>query len=348
MPKRTKNRPKNKTLKTYKQNERYIKGLLLESVLQRLIEKSGFHKDRYFKQYNFNFTKIHGRGALHQIDVSGIFKLGVPFVNPILLIGEAKNFYYKVRLQQVRSFLGAYVDIMQFNRVRTKEGWSVRYKDIMQPKVTYAPVFFSLKGFTLDAQALMYAHNINYLSYENSRVMEKILKLTNRVLKQIKFTKIITDDFVHFHALDALKTLRFEVKKADYDRVVDKLITYTNSIKSYMGTLDRNYPIHVLSEKIRTPKGRHEIRLVYDTNSRFTIKSLKNREYGEFSLPKNFVYHYVEDANKHNKNDLIFAQLDLILPSEDNGISVVHLKVEENSKKKIIQQIIGTNSEAIV
>lgn len=347
MSRRRKNKRKKvgSALKKHQQNERYLKGLVFESVLQELIKKAGFQKDEYFNQYNFKQTKLHGRGAVHQIDISGIFKLGIPFINPILLIGEAKNLNHRVRVSQVRQFLGAYVDIIQFNRVETKKGWAVRYKNILQPKVTYCPVFFSMKGFNRSAQGLMYAHNINYLSYENSEIMEQVKKLVERLLKQVKSSKINTKDFAVFHELGNLKGLRAEAKKSDYDKAAHKLIAYVSRIKSYLGTLDRNYPIHVLSKKVRTPNKQREVKLVYDGNTGFTIKSVKDKQYGKFYLSKEFVHQYVKNAIGRGKREIVFRQIDLVLPFGE-GATIIHLKVAETSRNEIIQQIVPNTESA--
>jgi hypothetical protein len=135
MPRKT-TRKKRIAPGSFKQNESYVKGLLFEVVLKQLVQKSGFSKDEFLPQANIKSTKLHGRGAPHQIDVLGVFRLGIPFIPPLLLVGEAKNFNRQVTLKEAREFLGMYIDIVQYPRIHTKARSNIRSEEILQPKFT--------------------------------------------------------------------------------------------------------------------------------------------------------------------------------------------------------------------
>ncbi|MEM3556079.1 MAG: hypothetical protein QXF56_05150 [Candidatus Micrarchaeia archaeon] len=331
-------------LKRYAKNEAYVKGLIFESIIKELTKKAGFCEMDYFQQYNIKKTGLHGRGARHQIDVMGVFKLGIPFVNPIFLVAEAKNFNRKVRIEEVRDFLGKYIDIVQFNRVNTKTPQEIRYTDILQPRVTYRPVFFSMKGFVKSAEELMFAHGISYFSYENSAIMKRISKLVNQQLKQIKFSKLVDTDFKIFKEVEQFKNLRMEVKRQNYDKVVDKINSYLLRVNSYIGVLDKNFPIHILTTNKRVPKKHKEIKLELENDTNLIIKSIKNIRFGQFSLPKHFIQAYVKFAKKQNRLSTIFKQIDLVLPI-GNTMNLVNLKINDSSRKELIDKISGYNEQ---
>jgi len=345
MPKKPKK--KNLTLKTYQQNERYIKGLLFEVVLKELVKKSGFSEEHNIPQINVKGTKLHGRGAPHQIDIMGVFRLGIPFIQPLLLIGEAKNFKSKISLDKVRSFLGAYVDIMQYSRVNTKAPWEIKRFDILQPRFTYCPVFFSMKGFWRTAQTLMFAHGINYFSYENSPIIEKVDILITRLLKQIQHNKVIDTDFRNLRKLSTIQYLRPEVKKANFDNALEKLTEYLVSVSSYVGVLDKRFPIHILTRKKTILKPRVEVTVESLQENSFIIKSLSKREYGQFSLTNNFLDDYLNYADKYNQLDTVLRQIDIIVPSENN-LLFLNLKINEESRKSLIESRIKSPGQNII
>ncbi len=327
----------------YALNQAYAKGLVFESVVQDLVNKAGFTKEGYLPQYNKKKTKLHGRGAPHQIDVMGTFRLGVPFTNPIFLVGEVKNFNRTVRIKEVRQFLGAYIDIIEFSRVNTKAPWDVRYNDILKPRVTYCPVFFSMKGFCHNAEALMFVHGIKYFSYENSEIMEKVRKLVEQFIGQIKFSTLMETDFPVFKDVKKFKELHAEAKKQDYDKVADKISSYLSRVNSYIGVLDKTYPIHILSLRMQNPRKQKEVKLILEGENSFVIKSLKNRQYGKFSLTPKFVQQYVRHARKNNYLNTVFMQIDVMLPYKDT-LMLVHLKIENNSREELIRNLTSASS----
>lgn len=319
--------------------QRIIKGRLFEIVMNELIKKSGFSQDETFPQLNVKKTKIFGRGASHQIDIIGVFRLGIPFINPILLIGEAKNFHTKVGLSPVQSFLGTCIDIFQYARIRTKFSMDVKRADIFEPKHTYCPVFFSMKGFARNAENLMFVHGINYFSYENSAIMQEIDQLVDHFLKQIRYDKIKSTDFKFFRELPKLKEVRPEIKKQSYDYHLKNLNDCLSEVFSYVGVLDKRFPIHILTRKKRMPKNSGEIKIEEISDNSFILRALNNRQYGQFSMTNSFLDEYLNFAFKRKYLDNTLRQIDLIIPQK-NSVTVYNMRINELSRKSLIDRYV--------
>lgn len=339
MPRIKRRRKKNLTLRRYQQTESYLKGLLFEIVMKELVKKSGFSQEDYLLQANLQKTKLHGRGAPHQIDILGVFRLGIPFIHPLLLVGEAKNFRYKIGLKEVRAFLGTYIDIIQFSRINTKAPMNVRRNDLFEPKYTYCPVFFSMKGFKRTAETLMFAHGINYFSYENSAIMEQIEKLVARLLKQVRHNRIVDTDYKQFRELSSLKNLRTDARKETYDAALEKLTRYLSSVSSYVGVLDKRFPIHILTRTKNIPRKPVEVRIERVTEKLLVIKSVKNRQYGQFSLTDSFLQDYLTFAAARKQLDQALRQIDIIVPKE-NTLLVLNLKIHAESRDTLIAVLV--------
>jgi hypothetical protein len=325
--------------KKIREYQRIIKGRLFEIVMNELIKKSGFSQDETFPQLNVKKTKIFGRGASHQIDIIGVFKLGIPFINPLLLIGEAKNFQSKIGLSAVQSFLGTCIDIFQYSRIRTKFSMDIKRADIFEPKHTYCPVFFSMKGFARNAENLMFVHGINYFSYENSAIMQEIDQLVGQFLKQIRYNQIKTTDFKFFRELSKLKEIRQEVKKQSYDYHLKNLTDSLIEVSSYVGVLDKRFPIHILTRKKNIPRSSGEVKIDRISDNSLVLKTLNNRQYGQFSLNTSFLDEYLKFAYKRKYLDNTLRQIDLIVPQE-NSITVFNLKISDESRKSIIDNYV--------
>jgi len=145
-----------------------LKGYLFESILRDLIEKAGFNADFECDQLTKDKKGFHGRGAIHQIDLSGRFCMNIPFVYPILLIGEAKSNKGTVSLSQVRDFFGAFTDLNQYHKIQTTKSPAERYYQLSRPRYTLCPVFFSLRGFKKSAEQFMFAQGISFVIYQNN------------------------------------------------------------------------------------------------------------------------------------------------------------------------------------
>lgn len=335
---KTRKKPTNNQKKS-REYQRFIKGRLFEIVMNEMIKKSGFSQDETFPQLNLKKTKLFGRGTAHQIDIIGVFKLGIPFINPLLLVGEAKNFQSKIGLAAVQSFLGTCIDIFQYSRIRTKFSMDVKRADLFEPKHTYCPVFFSMKGFARNAENLMFVHGINYFSYENSAIMKEVDQLVGQFLKQVRYNEIKTTDFKYFRELSKLKEIRQEVKKPSYDYHLKNLEDNLNEIRSYVGVLDKRFPIHILSRKKYIPKSSSEVKIEIISENSLLLKTKNNRQYGQFSLTPSFLEEYLKFAKQKKYLDNILRQVDLVIPKK-NSLTVYNLKINELSRKAIIDKYI--------
>lgn len=311
----------------------YIKGLVFEAGVQRLVEKAGFIKDPSFKQYTYNKAKLHGRGATHQIDLSGVFRLGIPFLNPLFLIGEAKNYKGKVGKAQISQFLGTITDVTQYNRVNTRTGWRNRYKALLTQRVTYCPVFFSRQGFALQAEGMMFAHGINYISYENSPIMDKLSASLESVAETIDLKNFDKRQLKYFKNLDDLsKASQYNINEP-FRSASKKYIDYVASLESYIGVLDRYYTIHVLSTStIKPESGVVSLKM---ENANFQITQ-NETAIGDFSLTEKFIENYIKNGLRADIKDKLFKQLDLVLKANDT-INLIQLIIDEKSREAILK-----------
>jgi hypothetical protein len=319
----------------YLQTRWALKGKLFESVLRTLLMKAGFSPDVSTDQLTRNLKRLHGRGSTYDPDVLGQFVLGIPFVNPILIVGEAKHYAKKVKLSEVRAFLGSYIDFSQFARVDTKSSGEARYSILYETRFTYCPIFFSVSGFQRSAEALMFVHGINYISYENSNIIATLSKLMDSVIDQINFSQFKKEDLKLFDNLDAIERINADVKKREFSRELSMLLNYLGNIDSIIGVLDLKHPVHILYERKITASKIKKVRIVKTKKNLFYLENISGRKYGEFSLTQEFIENYIKYATKKGLIDRIFRQVDII--TLEKGAWVMRqLLIDEMSKKEII------------
>ena len=173
--------------------------------------------------------------------------------------------------------------------------------------------YFSLKGYQESAQHFMFAHGINYFSYENSEIMDHLDKNIKSVLTQIRFHKLNSKEFKNFKDLSSMQNLSSEMKKEGYDKSLGRLVSYLGSVLSYVGVLDKRFPIHILTQKKIIPKKPGTVKLEFLQKNSFILKTTSNRQIGQFSLTSMFVSQYVKMAKRYNISDNIFRQIDVIV-----------------------------------
>ncbi|RSI64462.1 restriction endonuclease [Streptococcus oralis] len=142
------------------------KGYLLEIVLAKLLKVNGYdlvtstdNEDNEIVDLPRNGLNIKGRGAYHQFDSLGTFRITPPFTHPIRLFLEAK-FYTsnKVGIDRVRMGIGILQDVnTNYSTVTMSD------KELKLPKYNYNYAIFSTSGFTGDAQRLALAHKIRLI-----------------------------------------------------------------------------------------------------------------------------------------------------------------------------------------
>jgi hypothetical protein len=181
----------------------------------------------------------------------------------------------------------------------------------------------------------MFAHGINFFSYENSEIMERLAKKIAGLLTQIRFQKMKTDDFKNFRELLSINNIPQNLKKDDFKKAHDKLVSYINSVNSFVGVLDRRFPIHILTEKKTIPKKPGKINLEIMQVNSFKMKTQAKRQIGQFSLPRTFISDYLRVAKKQGSGESAFQQIDIIASVKDNLV-VINFKIDETSRSNIL------------
>ncbi|MDD4901769.1 MAG: restriction endonuclease [Patescibacteria group bacterium] len=190
------------------------KGYLFEYVVQNLLKKSGYVKVR--------MANIRGRGGDHQIDAYGLLSIPTPFIYPIRLICEAKNYGDKIGLGKIRDFVGVMKDISEKYTTR-KNGKYERFSD--------SGCYFSTKGFTMDAQKYAWAQNIFLVSHNG-------IDRSNEIVKVI-------DEFLSSNQFDGLnKGGLIERFKVFFERRFDDL-----AISFTVGIVNGKYPTVIVGNK---------------------------------------------------------------------------------------------------
>ncbi|MCD6591049.1 MAG: hypothetical protein J7K72_03710 [Candidatus Aenigmarchaeota archaeon] len=319
------------------QKENIIKGRVFELVLKKLIEKAGFNLNVSTDQLvSYKKRRIRGRGSTYDLDFIGEFPIIIPFSYPSLLIGEAKYWKKALDLKEAREFLGAFTDISQYPRIDTSSRLPKYSQIFLNKRYSYVPVIFSKSGFHRNAQALLWTHGIYFISYENSTIFQEIIPRIERFLKKINYEMLDRDEMKKLTSLEAFKQLKNTAKKNDFDSALDSLLQVLEPIKSYLGILDRLWPIHFLY------KGKRELRPSLKTReSSFIIKENQvivkrtthknSTNLGFFTLPKFFFQEYKKIAEKYGKR--IFRELILYIPVEGK-VFPYYIKLKERSKNE--------------
>lgn len=334
----------NRTLKTYRVNRSIIKGKLFELVLNELISKAGFLAEINTDQLTRNKKRLHGRGATYDPDIMGQFAMGIPFVNPIMIIGEAKNYNHQVTLANVREFLGAYIDFSQYERVDTKSYGDKRYSVLYKTRFTYCPIYFSIKGFQKSAEGFMFAHGINHISYKDSDIITKLFERIEDLLDKLTFYRFEKDDFRLFNNLETISNIQQVLRKRGFDNSYNNLISYLARVNSLIGVLDRKYPIHILYEKSISASLFRRVELEPKKEGVYILKNNAGRKFGEFSLSTSFINEYVRYAKKQEIADAIFKQIDVVINYKGTW-EIRQLLIEEASRNRLLGNIEVPNNQ---
>lgn len=174
------------------------KGYLLEIVLAKLLKVNGYdlvtstdNEDNEIVDLPRNGLNIKGRGAYHQFDSLGTFRITPPFVYPVRLFLEAK-FYTnnKVGIDRIRMGIGILQDVnTNYSTV------DMTSQELKLPKYNYNYALFSTSGFTDDAQRLAIAHKV-YLMDLSSGYYSWIRDFINQVVDKLFADHNITDDHI--------------------------------------------------------------------------------------------------------------------------------------------------------
>ncbi len=310
-----------------------IKGRGFELVLQKLLKKAGFNFNIISNQIiSYKKNRIRGRSSTYDSDFIAEFPIVIPFSYPSLLIGEAKYHKRILEVKEARAFLGAFIDISQFAAINTRSKLFKYSQIFLHKRYNYIPVIFSKSGFRKNAQALMWAHGIYFVSYENSPVLDDInIKLDN-LIKKINFEKLKKEDIKQLTDLENFKDLNPNSKKGGFSLALKSLFDVINPTNSYFGLLDGIWPIHFLY------KGKREIKpclknrecICKVKDNLVTVKRTLNknsRNLGNFVLPK----YFLEEYRKMSKNKKILQEILLYIP-KDGKIFPYYIKLYPEAK----------------
>jgi len=336
---------KRNPLKAFNVNKSIFKGSLFELILAELLKKAGFTGDFESDQLSRNKKKLHGRGGTYAPDFYGVFHIGIPFINPLLLIVEAKYFTKKVGIKTAREFLGAYIDFSQYIKIDTKSSkLEKKYSKLYETRYTYCPVFFSMRGYQKPAQAFMYAHGINYISYENSTTIKRILDSTEIILKEINFAGFNIDDFKSFTSLTSLNALRGDLKKPGFSDAISKFNRLFELLNSFVAVIDQKFPISILHKGRIGKNWFKDVNIVHEGDGRFTFKNAKGKIQGEFTLPTYFLKEYLNYSKKKGSLDDAFKMIHIIVPvAEIFEIKTLH--ISDQSRTEMIDAIITSKQD---
>lgn len=308
-----------------------LKGYLFEAILKELLKKAGFDSDFEWDQLSIDRKKLHGRGAIHQIDLFGKFCITVPFIYPIMIIGEAKSGKATVALNQVRDFLGVFTDLNQYENIKTKGGPYERYAQLKKPRYTLCPVFFSLNGFKKSSEQFMFAHGISFVTYRSHPFIHQIYKTIEHLIKNIDFKSLKKQDKENFRDFNEFKKINPDYRKEKFDEYLTKLENQLDRTRSFVGVLDGKHTINVIakSNKLQSYSGRIKLQRLND--NLIKIINTKNQILGMFSLSQHFIK-YILKKEKYYENS--FNHIDLII-SKEKLIKISHLNIDKSSKEKI-------------
>jgi hypothetical protein len=251
------------------------KGYLLESVLAKLLKVNGYdlvtstdNEDNEIVNLPRNGLNIKGRGAYHQFDSLGTFRITPPFTHPIRLFLEAK-FYTsnKVGIDRVRMGIGILQDVN--TNYSTVEMTS---QELKLPKYHYNYALFSTSGFTDEAQRLAIAHKI-YLMDLSSGYYSWIRDFINQIVDRLFSIHNIGND---------ISSDIFNNFKEDFSRRINSL-NY-DQLYSWFDFNDRQSIVHEFVDKLQnvgsiyiaSTKSSQIIALIPDNDDEFRNSLLGN------------------------------------------------------------------------
>ncbi|MCK5320808.1 hypothetical protein KAJ61_05495 [Candidatus Parcubacteria bacterium] len=192
-------------------------GYIFEFLILRLLKK--------LKYVSLSQKHLRGRGALHQIDATGIFSLPIPFVYTLRLICEAK-YRDKVGLGEIRNFVGVMKDISENYFIKNSGERKQRYTDV--------GCFFGKDSFSEFAQDYAWAHNIYIVSFSGIRDLMPLVDAINYYLDNFhqgsRNKEETIDDFVD------------KIFRSNEDNI-KKLKNKIDNKNLIVATLNSTYPV---------------------------------------------------------------------------------------------------------
>mgnify|MGYP000129927662 CR=1 FL=1 len=262
------------------------KGYLLEIVLAKLLKVNGYdlvtstdNEDNEIVDLPRNGLNIKGRGAYHQFDSLGTFRITPPFVYPIRLFLEAK-FYTnnKVGIDRIRMGIGILQDVnTNYSTV------DMTSQELKLPKYNYNYALFSTSGFTDDAQRLAIAHKV-YLMDLSSGYYSWIRDFINQVVDKLFADHNITDDHISSDIFnDYKKNFSREINNLR-DNQLDRWIVFENQrsvVDEFVNQMQNAGSMYIASTK-----STQIIALIPNDDEKFR-KSLRRNPHQEVTITWN-------------------------------------------------------------
>lgn len=220
--------------------KKQFNGYLFEKFCRMLLEDSGFKilsddgaKVRH--KGSSNIVEMCGRGTWHQIDLPFEFGYPVPFVNPIRIIGEVKNYESTIKKTYIRTFIGVVKDISE-NYITAH---IINQSDLMERTLDQA-VFISKTSFQLEAQKLANAHNIKLITMDNNPIIEILFRA---------FQELVIRFGINNRGYDSSRK-----KISDNDFSHNQLVTINNTFNTYvksffLGTTNTGHLLYFVSSE---------------------------------------------------------------------------------------------------
>ena len=262
------------------------KGYLLEIVLAKLLKVNGYdlvtstdNEDNEIVDLPRNGLNIKGRGAYHQFDSLGTFRITPPFVYPIRLFLEAK-FYTnnKVGIDRIIMGIGILQDVnTNYSTV------DMTSQELKLPKYNYNYALFSTSGFTDDAQRLAIAHKV-YLMDLSSGYYSWIRDFINQVVDKLFADHNITDDHISSDIFnDYKKNFSREINNL-IDNQLDRWIVFENQrsvVDEFVNQMQNAGSMYIASTK-----STQIIALIPNDDEKFR-KSLRRNPHQEVTITWN-------------------------------------------------------------
>ena len=152
-----------------------LRSFLFFCVCEHLLQKGGFalakvKEEDGLRTYREYGREVKGRAQWHDVDGVYVFHAATPFMQPLRLCVEARFYDRKIGKAHIREFMGKMQDISQVY-LRESDGCLSSRKQYHDQGV-----FFSMNGFTQEAEDLAAAHGIQTISYGVQPLMEPIYR----------------------------------------------------------------------------------------------------------------------------------------------------------------------------
>ena len=260
------------------------RGYYFEEIVRHLMRKTNY--------IDVTSQDIPGRGVNHQIDSVGFFAFTIPFMHPVRLIAEAKWYKdnNKIGLGSMRNFVGVMKDISE-NYFVPMSSRGKRKRPKLEDRYTDAGAYFSVSGFSSDAQDFAWAHGIYLISFGMNTIFRPLIKRAKILIDQDLIKKATKSEVIG-KAQDHFRN----------DRILSREL---NRIYSYVGILDGIYPVMIIADK--------EFKFKTDRPDKFEV------ERGNITSNATKEYRQEEKNNIHFRFNFQNSNFEFTLPSSTGG-----------------------------